>query len=57
MIQQGIICHVSLQRPLPFANAPYFYCFTPAYRVNNRIKITLSNLIKLVGRLRASVEV
>lgn len=57
MIQLGIICHVSLQRPLPFANAPYFYCFTAAYRVNNRIKIDLATLTKLGGRLRAQVVV
>lgn len=57
MIKQGIICHVSLQRPLPFANAPYFYCFTPAYRVHVRIKIDLQSLLRLGGRLRASIEV
>jgi len=60
MVNRGIICHVSLQRKFPasFANAPYFYCFNPAFRAMKTDRhLSASNIQALGGRLLALIEV
>ena len=57
MIEKGILQHISISKPLPFKNLPYFYAFTAEFNVKTRVRLTSEDLTLLVGLLRGGVEV